>query len=47
MRYRVKGQGASRQYYPETTEGMTYSMAVELNEELEGINKEDLDCHIE
>ena len=47
MRYRVKGQGAIRQYYPKATEGMTYSMAVELNEELEGINKEDLDCHIE
>jgi hypothetical protein len=25
----------------------TYSVAVELDEELEGIDKEDLDCHIE
>jgi hypothetical protein len=47
MRYRVKGQGASRQYRFMMKEGKTYSVAVELDEELQGIDKEDLDCHIE
>jgi len=47
MRYRVKGQGAGRQYRFMLEESKTYSMTVELDEELECIDKEDLDCHIE
>jgi hypothetical protein len=43
----VKGQGADRQHDSVLEEGETYSMTVELDEELEGIDKENLDCHIE
>jgi hypothetical protein len=43
----VIGQGADRQHDSVLEEGETYSMTVELDEELEGIDKENLDCHIE
>lgn len=43
----MKGQGAGRQYRFMLEESKTYSMTVELDEELECIDKEDLDCHIE
>lgn len=43
----MKGQGAGRQHDTVLEEGKTYSMTVELDKELEGIDKEDLDCHIE
>jgi hypothetical protein len=47
MRYQVKGQGADRQHDSVLEEGETYSMTVELDEELQGVDKEDLDCHVE
>jgi hypothetical protein len=47
MRYQVKGQGAGRQHDSVLKKGKTHSVAVELDEELEGIDKENLDCHVE